>query len=449
MSVRYLNPIIQASDNGGAAVAGALLYFYESGSPTKADTYSDDARTTANSNPVVADGNGRFGDIFLQPIDYLVKFHDAADDQLSPDQDPVSGRESGVGLNPVFTFFYPLDPAVDVGSETLGSFGPTQNFLLPADLTGSRATLGTAPTAATQFIIKNNGSSIGTINFAIGATTATFTFASNVLLTNTDNLTIINQPITDITAADLTVSLQNSQISGAILSVYAADFYSDIGTATAYDLTPTGLTIAPPSYGEGLSVSFTASNTSTGAATILIQGLDVIPLTIAGAALIAGDITAGDYISARYKSSGNYFYITSILRTDAPVNPELYAVDDVYLTTKNHGSAAAVALHFGYGTWVEDWEGLGLFGVGSNTDTVGENYSLSAGVEFGSKNHELVEAENGPHTHTYTKTITGSSYGDNSTNQADSTATTSSSGAGDPHENMPPGKALYVWRRTT
>lgn len=50
---------------------------------------------------------------------------------------------------------------------------------LPASLTGSRARLGTGPAGAVTFPIKKNEStSIGTINFAIGATTATFTFST-------------------------------------------------------------------------------------------------------------------------------------------------------------------------------------------------------------------------------------------------------------------------------
>lgn len=45
--------------------SGALLYFYETGTTTLKDTYSDSAATTPNANPVVANSVGVFGDIWL------------------------------------------------------------------------------------------------------------------------------------------------------------------------------------------------------------------------------------------------------------------------------------------------------------------------------------------------------------------------------------------------
>ena len=47
---------------------GALLNFYKSGTTTRKTTYSDSAQTVANTNPVVADGDGRFGTIYLSGI---------------------------------------------------------------------------------------------------------------------------------------------------------------------------------------------------------------------------------------------------------------------------------------------------------------------------------------------------------------------------------------------
>lgn len=50
----------------GSIEPGATLTFYESGTTTLLATYSDPGLTIANVNPVVADANGRFGNIFLQ-----------------------------------------------------------------------------------------------------------------------------------------------------------------------------------------------------------------------------------------------------------------------------------------------------------------------------------------------------------------------------------------------
>ena len=93
MAKRYQNTLAQAANNVGNAIDGATLTFYESGTSTLANTYSDNALTSANPNPVVADGNGRFGDIFLQAIDYRVVFKDASGTTID-DQDPYNGRDA-------------------------------------------------------------------------------------------------------------------------------------------------------------------------------------------------------------------------------------------------------------------------------------------------------------------------------------------------------------------
>jgi hypothetical protein len=81
-------------------------------------------------------------------------------------------------------------------------------FKLPASLTGSNATLQTAATASTTFTIKNNGSSIGTIVFGVGGTSATFTFSSAVVFAVNDVLTIVAPASPDATAAGLAISLK-------------------------------------------------------------------------------------------------------------------------------------------------------------------------------------------------------------------------------------------------
>lgn len=82
-----------ALSSSGAPISGAKLNFYQTGTSTPANTYSDNALSSANANPVVADSAGRFGDIYLQPIKYKVVFTDA-DDVTIVSQDPVDGRAS-------------------------------------------------------------------------------------------------------------------------------------------------------------------------------------------------------------------------------------------------------------------------------------------------------------------------------------------------------------------
>lgn len=74
-------------DGNGAPYAAAKAYFYETGTTTPKSTYSNAGLTSANANPVVADADGRFGDIYLVAGRYKVVLATSADvtiDTLDP-----------------------------------------------------------------------------------------------------------------------------------------------------------------------------------------------------------------------------------------------------------------------------------------------------------------------------------------------------------------------------
>ena len=74
-------------DGNGAPYALAKAYFYETGTTTPKATYSNAGLTSANANPVVADADGRFGDIYLVAGRYKVVLATSADvaiDTLDP-----------------------------------------------------------------------------------------------------------------------------------------------------------------------------------------------------------------------------------------------------------------------------------------------------------------------------------------------------------------------------
>lgn len=62
---RYYTPNQFSVDAEGVPIAGAQLFFFITETSTPLDTYSDVGLTTPNTNPVVADANGYFGDIWL------------------------------------------------------------------------------------------------------------------------------------------------------------------------------------------------------------------------------------------------------------------------------------------------------------------------------------------------------------------------------------------------
>jgi len=77
----------QLSDGTGAPYVAAKAYFYVTGTTTPLATYSDAGLTAVNANPVVADANGRFGDVYLQAARYKVVLTTSADvaiDTLDP-----------------------------------------------------------------------------------------------------------------------------------------------------------------------------------------------------------------------------------------------------------------------------------------------------------------------------------------------------------------------------
>lgn len=88
-------------DQNGVPLAAARLFFYETGTVTPIDTWSDVGLTTPNTNPVVADGNGRFGAIWLSPTEaYNVELWTKVTDE-DPEgsqiwaQDPVGPASGG------------------------------------------------------------------------------------------------------------------------------------------------------------------------------------------------------------------------------------------------------------------------------------------------------------------------------------------------------------------
>src|SRR5512138_2023932 len=68
----------QYLDSAGAPLAGGKLYTYAAGTSTPLATYSDQAGTTPNANPVVLDARGE-ATIFWGAASYKVTLRDSAD----------------------------------------------------------------------------------------------------------------------------------------------------------------------------------------------------------------------------------------------------------------------------------------------------------------------------------------------------------------------------------
>jgi hypothetical protein len=93
MATRLTLPREQVLSDTGAPLPGAKLYTYSAGTSTPKPTYSDAGLTTANTNPLVADSAGRFGDAFLGDGQYKMTLTNAAGTQIWS-ADPVNGATS-------------------------------------------------------------------------------------------------------------------------------------------------------------------------------------------------------------------------------------------------------------------------------------------------------------------------------------------------------------------
>lgn len=88
MANRFFSPDQQFLSNSGVPYAGGKLFFYATGTSTPLNTYSDQALSIANTNPVVLDSNGQAGSIFLQNLAYKVVLEDVNNNQIWT-MDPV------------------------------------------------------------------------------------------------------------------------------------------------------------------------------------------------------------------------------------------------------------------------------------------------------------------------------------------------------------------------
>jgi hypothetical protein len=116
---------------------------------------------------------------------------------------PASLLASGSTPYDLLMFF----PGVPSTNQVMGRIIVPRAITLPASLTGSYASSITAAAASTTLTLAKHGSTIGTVNFAAGATTATFTFASSVSFAAGNLLTLTNQSPADASLANVSLTL--------------------------------------------------------------------------------------------------------------------------------------------------------------------------------------------------------------------------------------------------
>lgn len=137
----------------------------------------------------------------IPTVDSGVIFSDGTDTFLIKLGRSVGGgpANSGVGNFEVpMTFIGAIS-----GNRELIRLPFTRSVVFKATLPASVGVAGTAPTAIFDFTLRKNGVSIGTASFAALATTATFSFTSNVVFSPGDYLSVDSQVAVDATLANV------------------------------------------------------------------------------------------------------------------------------------------------------------------------------------------------------------------------------------------------------
>lgn len=116
----YAYPVPQILDGKGVPIIGAKLFFFEPGTTTKKDTFSDSDLLIENTNPLISDADGRYGPIFLNGIYKNV-------------QQDNTGTPTGFDGATIWT----RDPIGDIDITQLGLYQNESTYNIPDIVTDS------------------------------------------------------------------------------------------------------------------------------------------------------------------------------------------------------------------------------------------------------------------------------------------------------------------------
>lgn len=122
-----------------------------------------------------------------------------------------------VAIDPGNSFFTaPYDiaaysPGKATANQIILRFLPTRAFSFEVNVPGSQASAGTGATATSTFLIRKNGTQVGTVTFAAGNTVGTVAVPTQTSFTPGDVLTIVAPGTVDSTLADVSFTISGIQ----------------------------------------------------------------------------------------------------------------------------------------------------------------------------------------------------------------------------------------------
>lgn len=138
--------------------------------------------------------------------------------------------------------------------------------------------------------------------------------------------------------------------------------------------------------------------------------------------------------------------VDDIVITGNALLNKIYPIGSVYLSIDSINPTSTIG-----GSWSRISEGRFIVGVGTDTDSNNLSRSFQSGENSGEYSHRLTVAEMPSHTHNTYGTPTldddGGTGDPNEYNVHSILYPSQPTGGDQPHNNVPPSFALYIWKR--
>jgi hypothetical protein len=314
-SSRFVYPYVRAFESDNSVAAGWKLWFYITGTSTPQDTFNDEdlAPGHENSNPVVADADGQFGDIFLSTVaDYKVVLTDESDVVVDT-ADPVAPP--------------------NVGAASTSTPGVIQIATQAQHLAGNTTNLATVPQYVANMIQQGFGyATMGGTGDVITATLAPVpaAYAPGMVVN-------VRMTATNTTAATLNVNglgaiaVKKRNPSGAT-ALTANDLISGIEYQFIYDSAASCFWVTEPSvpnvYAMPGTIAFTAQNNAatpntkvdiTAALAITLDSNNFSRVTAALSKTIDCGTTGANGLDAGALANTTWYYVFIVQKADGTV----------------------------------------------------------------------------------------------------------------------------------
>lgn len=197
MTLRYVHGAQYAIDASGEMIPGSKLYFYLAGTSqaTPQDVFSDSARNTPISQPVLADASGRWPDIFMDDEIYDVVWKDASGATVDTFLNWDAGLSSALGTGTAL--------AVNQGGTSATTAAAARTNLGVASQAGLTTATNDIATLRTQVDTGLNGDD------EFGALAPLDTVARTVLASGFGSILLQRTRSTTLSASSTTASIPN------------------------------------------------------------------------------------------------------------------------------------------------------------------------------------------------------------------------------------------------